>query len=119
MQITDFSRTWSKFFIRIFCINPHFYCSTGKFYILLLYCKMLPGCYFYLFFYKVNTCHHLCDTVLNLNSRIYFHKIKIFIFIKQKFYSSGISISYCSRCSPICCLVFSSRAADGDSSTIF
>lgn len=56
--------------------------------------NMLAHCHKYLLAKQVNIIYHLGYGMLNLNSRIHFHKIKILMLINKEFYSTRALVIY-------------------------
>ena len=76
---------------------------TSYNYVFLLKSKRLACCYIYLCLYKIHSGNKFSNRMLHLYSGIHFHKIKILIFIKKEFYSTGIDIG-ASLCRLYSCL---------------
>ena len=95
MQPPDPSAAWAESLIGIFGIDAALYdVAVGKDAVL---CAAEPcACgNAYLPLNDVKSRHHFGNAVLHLQTGVHFHKIKVVLFVQQKFHGTGVDVADC------------------------
>src|SRR3990167_1968238 len=82
MEISDRAWRWGKG-AWVFCVDTALNGMSANGNVLLCVSQFFPACNPQLFFHQVNARHQFRNGVLNLNARIHFNEVKVFVLIKE------------------------------------